>query len=92
MHPHVVPKSTYFIVAACLFVLLVLTVLAAQFNLGPLNTPIAMAVALAKAALIVLFFMHVRYGEPLLRIFAAGGFLWLVIMFLLMLSDYLTRR
>jgi cytochrome c oxidase subunit 4 len=36
--------------------------------------------------------MHVRYGSPLLRVFAAGGFLWLVILFLLMLPDYLTRH
>jgi cytochrome c oxidase subunit 4 len=91
MHPHVVPKPVYFMVATCLFVLLVLTVIAAEFNLGIWNTPIAMAIALAKAVLIVLFFMHVRYGSPLLRVFAAGGFLWLVIMFLLLLPDYLSR-
>ena len=76
MQPHIVPKSVYFTVAACLAVLLVVTVLAAQFDLGVANTPIAMAIALAKAALIVLFFMHVRYASPLVRVFAAGGFLW----------------
>jgi cytochrome c oxidase subunit 4 len=91
MHPHVVPKTVYFAVALALFVLLVVTVAAAQVDLGAWNTPIAMAIALAKAALIVLFFMHVRYGSPLLRIFAAGGFLWLVIMFILLMPDYLTR-
>lgn len=91
MHPHVVPKSVYFIVAACLGVLLVATVAVAEVDLGIWNTPIAMSIALAKAALIVLFFMHVRYGSPLLQVFAAGGFLWLVIMFLLMMPDYLTR-
>jgi cytochrome c oxidase subunit 4 len=92
MHPHVVPKSVYFLVAAALFVLLVVTVLAAQFDLGYWNTPLAMLIALAKAALIVLYFMHVRYGHPLLRVFAAGGFLWLLILFALMLPDYLTRQ
>jgi len=92
MQPHVVPKSIYFTAAAGLGVLLVLTVVAAQFNLGVWNAPIAVLIALAKAALIVLFFMHVRYGSPLLRVFAAGGFLWLVILFLLMLPDYLTRH
>ena len=91
MHPHVVPKSIYFMVAACLGVLLVVTVFAAQIDLGPWNTLVAMSIALAKATLIVLYFMHVRYGAPLLRVFAAGGFLWLVIMFILLLPDYLTR-
>ncbi len=88
---HVVPKSTYFIVAACLGALLALTLVAAELDLGMLNTPLAVAIAMAKAVLIVLFFMHVRYGSPLLRVFAAGGFLWLVILFVLTLSDYLTR-
>jgi cytochrome c oxidase subunit 4 len=92
MHPHVVPKAVYFIVAACLFMLLVVTVLAARVDLGMWNLPIAMLIALTKAALIVLYFMHVRYGSPLLRLFAAGGFLWLVILFALLLPDYLTRR
>jgi cytochrome c oxidase subunit 4 len=92
MHPHAVPKSVYFMVAACLFVLLLATVLVARIDLGIWNAPIAMLIALSKAALIVLYFMHVRYGNPLLRVFAAGGFLWLVIMFALLLPDYLTRR
>lgn len=91
MQTHVVPKSTYFIVAACLGALLVVTVLAAQINLGYWNTPIALAIALAKAALIVLYFMNVRHGSPMLRVFAAGGFLWLIILFVFTLSDYVTR-
>jgi cytochrome c oxidase subunit 4 len=91
MHSHVVPKSVYVKVAACLGALLVVTVLAAQIDLGLWNTPIAMVIALTKATLIVLFFMNVRYGSPLLRVFAVGGFLWLVIMFLLIMPDYLTR-
>jgi cytochrome c oxidase subunit IV len=92
MHSHVVPKTVYFTIAAVLFVLLVVTVLAAQVDLGFLNLPLAMLIALAKAALIVLYFMHVRYGNPLLRIFAAAGFLWLLLMFALLSADYLTRQ
>jgi cytochrome c oxidase subunit 4 len=91
MRPVTVPKSVYFIVAACLFVLLLATILVAAVDLGHWNTPIALLIAVTKAVLIVLFFMHVRYGSPLLRVFAAGGFLWLVIMFLLLLPDYATR-
>jgi cytochrome c oxidase subunit 4 len=92
MHLRIVPKSVYFTVAACLAVLLALTVLAAEFNLGVFNTPIALTIAVAKAVLIVLFFMHVRYAPPLVRVFAAGGFLWVAILFVLTLSDFLTRR
>ena len=68
------------------------TVAVAKMDLGYFNTPIAMVIALAKAALIVLFFMHVRNAPPLVRIFAAGGFLWLGILFVFTFSDVLTRH
>jgi len=90
MH-HVVPKATYYHVSVWLAVLLALTVAAAQFDLGGWNVPLALAIAIAKATLIVLFFMHVRYGSPLLKLFAAGGFLWLLIMFAFIAADVLTR-
>jgi cytochrome c oxidase subunit 4 len=92
LNPQIVPISTYLKVFAALVVLLVATVAVAQVHLGYLNTPIAMFIALAKAALIVLFFMHVRNAPPLVRVFAAGGFLWLGIMFVFTFSDFLTRH
>ncbi len=91
MHAHVVRQSVYFKVAAWLALLLVVTVMVAEFDAGYLNTPIALAIALTKAVLIVLFFMNVRNGSPLLKIFAAGGFLWLMIMLVLTMADVLTR-
>jgi cytochrome c oxidase subunit 4 len=92
VNPQIVPISTYLKVFAALAVLLVATVAAAEVNLGYLNTPIAMLIALTKAVLIVLFFMHVQQASPLVRIFAAGGFLWLGIMFLFTFADVLTRH
>ena len=91
MHHHVVAKSTYYQIAIWLGVLLVLTVVAARIDLGHWNVPIALAIAGVKAVLIVLFFMHVRYGSPLVKLFAAAGFFWLVIMFVFIASDVLTR-
>jgi cytochrome c oxidase subunit 4 len=92
MKPHIVPIATYLKVFAALAVLLVATVLVAQVHLGMFNTPVALAIAAAKAAVIVLFFMHVRYSPPLVKIFAVAGFLWLGIMFMLTFADILTRR
>jgi cytochrome c oxidase subunit 4 len=92
METHIVPKSTYFKIFVCLAVLMVVTVGAAEIHLGYFNTPIAMLIALAKATLIVLFFMHVRYASPLVRVFAAGGFVWLAIMFLFTFAEVLTRH
>ncbi len=82
---------TYFINGVVLLALLGLTIVTAFVNLGPLNTIAAMSISVAKGALIVLFFMHLRYSKPVMWIFAAAGFFWLGIMLILAMSDYLTR-
>ena len=71
--------------------LLLLTVGAAYIDLGALNTAVAMLISLAKGALILLFFMHLRHGSGLIRIAALAGFFWLGILFVLAFSDFLTR-
>ncbi len=88
--PHPTAR-TYLLNGAALLVLLALTIGAAYLNLGPLNTPVAMFISLAKGALIILFFMHLRYSKPILWIFAGAGFFWLGIMLVLALSDYMSR-
>jgi cytochrome c oxidase subunit 4 len=90
MH-HTVPKSTYYIVFTWLAVLLVLTVAASRINLGAWNVPLALTIAIIKAVLIVLFFMHVRYGSPLVRLFAVGGFFWLLILMAFLVADVRAR-
>jgi cytochrome c oxidase subunit IV len=82
---------TYLINGIALLVFLALTITAAYINLGPLNTIVAMSISAAKAALIILFFMHMRYGKPVLWLFAGAGFFWLGIMLVLAMSDYLSR-
>ena len=85
--------GTYLVIFAALMVLLVLTVGAAfWFNLGRFNIILALAIALVKASLVVLFFMHVLYASRLTKIFVAAAFLWLVILFALTFSDYFTRH
>ena len=82
---------SYFITGLALLGLLALTITAAYVNLGPLNVMTAMTISAAKTALIILFFMHLRYSKPLVWIFAGAGVFWLGIMLSLALSDYLTR-
>jgi cytochrome c oxidase subunit 4 len=69
----------------------ILTVLVASVDLGPLNNVVMLVVACTKALLVVLFFMHVRWSSPLTWVFAGSGFVWLLIMFGLTLSDYMSR-
>ena len=74
-----------------LLLLLGLTVGSAYVHFGAFNTAVAMLIAVTKAGLIVLFFMHVKQANPLLRLFVCAGFFWLGLMFVMTLSDYLTR-
>jgi cytochrome c oxidase subunit 4 len=90
-HTHVVPKSTYYLVYAALLVLLAATVGFAYVDLGPFNFLVSLGIAVAKAVLIALIFMHVRDSEPLVWVFAGAGFFWLAILIALALNDYFTR-
>lgn len=84
-------RITYFLVFLVLLVLLGATLLVAQFDLGPLNTALAISIAFAKAALIILYFMHVRYSSRVIWVYAVTGFFWLAILIVLSMSDFLTR-
>ena len=86
-----VSKSTLIWVWIALLSLLLLTWGMAQFNLHHFNAVVAICIAVVKMMLVILIFMHVRYKSPLTWIFAAAGFIWLLIMIDLTLSDYMSR-
>ena len=80
------------LVWAALLVLLAATVGASFLPIGGSGrTAISLSIALAKAALIFWFYMHLREEGGLVRLAAAAGALWLLIMLALMSADYLTR-
>jgi len=66
-------------------------VLAAFINLGNLNFPVAITIAVFKATLVVLFFMHVKYGSKLTKLIVGVAFFFLGIMLSLTMADYLSR-
>jgi cytochrome c oxidase subunit 4 len=87
-----VSLATYLIVFAALMVLLVVTALVAFYvHAGDLNLIIALVIATIKAALVVLYFMHVKYASRLTKVFVCAAFLWLAILFALTFADYVTR-
>lgn len=88
---HVVPISQYVLVFTALMALLILTLVVAMWNLGPWSIVIAMVVAVAKAAFIVTFFMHLKWSSPMVRFFGLAALFWLLIMFAFTFGDYLTR-
>ncbi len=88
---HIVPVSTYLKVFSALMVLLVLTLVAATKDFGIGNIVIAMIIAVLKAALIIVYFMHMKWSSPLIRLFGVGTLFWLGILFVLTSGDYLFR-
>ena len=92
MSEHVItPVKTYVATFVALLILTAITYLVATQDFGWLNTPIALAVAFLKATLVVIYFMGLRYNTPLTKTVAVGGFFWLIILFGITMTDYLTR-
>jgi cytochrome c oxidase subunit 4 len=95
MSEHIVSRKIYFAIFGALLVGTVLTVAAAFVDLDRVfhgaNTVVALTIAVFKATLVVLYFMHVRYSSRLTWVIVAAGFFWLGIMFVFTISDYMTR-
>jgi cytochrome c oxidase subunit 4 len=84
---HVLPKDTLFKVFGGLIVLTILTVAVAYVPLGPLNVPVAIAIATAKATLVVLFFMALKYDNPVNALTFTIGIIMVVVFITFTLFD-----
>jgi len=82
---------TYWVTAAVLLVLLVLSIVTALIDLGKAATVVALVIAAIKVSLVAALFMHLTLSSRLTRLFAVTGLFWFAILIALTLSDYLTR-
>jgi cytochrome c oxidase subunit 4 len=83
--------ASYFAVFAALMALTTLTLWAAFQHLGVWNTPVALAIAVAKALMVAFIFMHLRGSPKLTVVVVLASVLWLAFLILITASDYLTR-
>jgi cytochrome c oxidase subunit 4 len=88
---HVVPKRVYFAVFATLIALTWVTAWVSTVDLGPLNIYVALSIAVFKASLVVLFFMHVKYGTRLTKMIVGAGIFWLILLLFIVMADVWTR-
>jgi cytochrome c oxidase subunit 4 len=91
MSEHVVPVRIYFTIFAVLLGLTAVTVIVSGIDLGRMNTVVALAIAVTKAVLVILYFMHLRYSTRLTWLVMSSGFVWLGILILFTMTDVLTR-
>ncbi|MFB6274256.1 MAG: cytochrome C oxidase subunit IV family protein [Salinibacter sp.] len=85
--PHIVPKSVLLKVFGALIVLTILTYGASLVSLGPLGVPVAIGIAVAKASLVVLFFMHLKYDNPVNALTFTIGTIFVVVFIAITLLD-----
>jgi cytochrome c oxidase subunit 4 len=92
---HIVSPKVYLAVFSALMICTFLTVVAAKADLNQyfsgLNVIVALTIASLKAALVVLYFMHLRYSPKRTQLVIAASVFWLAIMLLMTMSDYLSR-
>ncbi len=88
---HVVPWTVYALIFAALCVLTVTTVIVAHFDFGPFNLIVALGVAITKASLVVLYFMHARYSPRLTGVVIAAAIAFFIILVFLTWTDYYSR-
>lgn len=89
---HVISLKTYMAIYAALLVLLVATVLASELPISrSAHFFVAMTIAVVKAVLIMLFFMHVYYSAPLIWVTAVGSLVWVALLIGFLLADSWSR-
>jgi cytochrome c oxidase subunit 4 len=91
MSEHIVTKKQYGYVFLTLMVLTLVTTYAGMKDLGPLNVVVALAIAVIKASLVVLFFMHVYWSTKLNKIVVVSGIAWLGLLLWLTVTDFASR-
>ena len=92
MHEHTTSVKTYTLVFVALLALTFLTTFVASIDMGPLNVVVALVIAVVKMLLVALFFMHLRHSAILTRLVVGGGLLWLAILLVLSMADFVSRN
>ena len=88
---HIVPKRIYLAVFFTLIVMTWVTAFVSTIDMGRWNVFVALAIAIFKATLVILFFMHVKYSPRLTKFIVACGFFWLMLLLFIVMSDLWTR-
>jgi cytochrome c oxidase subunit 4 len=88
---HILPLKIYMSVGMGLLFLTVVTVAAAQMNFGQMNLLIAMGIAVIKATLVAMFFMHLKYDNRIYMLVFVGSLLFLAVFIIFTMFDTLRR-
>ncbi len=88
---HIVSPKIYAVIAVALLLCTALTVAASYVEMGPWNAVVALAIAVFKATLVVLFFMHIKYSSKLMKLTVGAGLFTFLALVGMSMSDYISR-
>ncbi|MFY9938099.1 MAG: cytochrome C oxidase subunit IV family protein [Silvibacterium sp.] len=88
---HIVGPKVYGIIFGLLLLFTATTVGASYLELGTFNAVVALGIAVIKAVLVILFFMHVKYSSRLTKLTVAAGFFTFVVLITMTMTDYISR-
>ncbi|HET7104961.1 MAG TPA: cytochrome C oxidase subunit IV family protein [Terracidiphilus sp.] len=88
---HIVSPKTYVSIFLVLLALTALTVAASYVEMYVFNAVVALAIAVVKAVLVVLFFMHVKYSSKLTKLTVTSGIFVFLALIFMTLADYISR-
>jgi cytochrome c oxidase subunit 4 len=88
---HIVPVRVYVLVFLTLIAMTWVTAYVSTIDMGRLNVFVALSIAIFKASLVILFFMHVKYGSRLTKMIVLAGLYWLILLLFIAMVDLWTR-
>ena len=88
---HITGYGVYILVWVGLLALTSLTVSVAGIDLGQYTLVIALLIAAVKSYLVITIFMHIKFDDPIFKLFIIVSILTLFVIFVLTFIDYSFR-
>lgn len=88
---HITPYTTHLKVLIALLLLTFLTIEVATIEFGALTVTIALLLASLKVGIVLTWFMHLKYEQPIFRIFVIGVFALFALIIFITFFDYAFR-
>ena len=90
-HEHSHGYGLYVLIWIALIALTSITVTVAGVNFGSLALPVAMLIAAVKSGLVINYFMHIKFEDPIFKVFILVSGLTLLVIFILTFFDVANR-
>jgi cytochrome c oxidase subunit IV len=88
---HISSYSLNWTVLLVLLILTTISVLAIKFHFGAFTVAVALLLASIKVAIVLTYFMHLKFESLLLRLMVGGVFLLFAVVIVITFIDYYFR-